>query len=324
MERHLRRIAATGAAACLLLSCAQGATPPVSSPAELAKQMASAAPAEAQKQLIALGTKAVPAVLPLLDSQDASVRAAAATVLAEIDDVRAVQPLARRLGDDDRRVSYTAAWALRKIGEPAAEALAAQLVGPNGAARFPAAYALAAVKSFKRVEPWLHAVKDADARVRYYAVIALGTIRDAKAADALTAALEDKDPRVRSVAPLALAKLPGARAEDGLAAALSEDLPLNIRFQAVFEAWEKRTPNAVDLMIRGILDSDARVRHHCAWALGNLEAKKGIDPLIKVLEADLDQQHVHYAAVSLSQITGQDFGREGVKWRLWYTKRHGK
>jgi len=314
MIRRLRHVAA----ACLLLSCAQAATPLALSPAKLAKQLASAAANETQKRLIAFGPGAVPAVLPLLSSEDATVRAAAASVLGEIGDIRAVQPLARRLGDEDRRVSYTSAWALRKIGAPAADALAAQLAGLRASAQFPAAYALASIKSFKRVEPWLHAIKSPDPRVRYYAVIALGALRDAKAANALTAALKDRDPRVRSVAPLALAKLPGAHAQDGLAAALSEDLPPNTRFQAVFEAWEKRAPNVVDLMIRGLLDSDSRVRHHCAWALGNLEAKKGIDPLIKVLEANLDQQHVHYAAVSLSQITGQDFGRDGGKWRQWY------
>ena len=91
------------------------------------------------------------------------------------------------LGNDNKRVSYTAAWALRKIGEPAGDALAGQLTGPDKHAHYPAAYALAPIKSFRRVEPWLKAMEDPDARVRYYAVTALGNIGDKKAADALAA-----------------------------------------------------------------------------------------------------------------------------------------
>ena len=230
----------------------------------------------------------------------------------------AVKPLAALLGHDNKDVSHAAAWTLRQIGSPAAEALASRLTGPDEAARFPAAYALASITAFRQAEPWLEAVKDRDPRVRYCAVIALANTGDTRAEDALAAALEDKDARVREAAAPALAKL---RASRGPGPARQGE---RVRYHEAMQAWRDGGPAAVSLLIRGLRAGDGKVRQHCAWSLGKLEVREGIEPLIQVVEAQADPQQVHYAVISLTQITGQDFGRNGTKWREWHNRRQAK
>src|SRR5256885_336070 len=71
----------------------------------------------------------------------------------------------------------------------------------------------------KSVSHWLHALKDANAKVRKQAVFKLGNVGPADPAvrPALTAALRDADPTVRSEAILALLKL-GPQAKEAIPA----------------------------------------------------------------------------------------------------------
>ena len=76
----------------------------------------------------------------------------------------------------------------------------------------------------------------------------------------------------------------------------------------------------MDLLIRGLQDRSPRIRAHCTTALGSLGTVRGIEPLIKIIEVPVDSQQVSYAAKSLAQITGQEFGPDAKAWRQWYEK----
>ena len=274
--------------------------------------------ADARKQLAAMGTDGLPALIAAIDSKEATTRDAAVAVLESMVDMRAVKPLAGLLGHANTRVSHAAACALRRFGAPAAEELAAALAGSAKAAHFPAAYALSGIGTYTKADPWLAALKSEDGRVRYYAAAALGASTDARAVDALRKAADDREAHVRQTAAAALAKVEaapraGAEAPEDAAAETA-------RYQAAMAAWKDGSPESVDLLIRGLQDRSMRIRAHCAWALGRLGNARGVEPLIRVIEVPVDPQQVSYAAKALAQITGQDFGPDARAWRQWYEK----
>ena len=71
---------------------------------------------ELTKKIIALGKKAVPALIKGLSHNTWSVRQDCANALAEIGDDRAIEPLKKTLYDDEPGVRYESARALAKIG----------------------------------------------------------------------------------------------------------------------------------------------------------------------------------------------------------------
>ena len=70
--------------------------------------------------LLKLSGLAVPALIGMLEDDDASLRMLAAQILGEIDDPRAVEPLLEALNDSYVKVKQTAVFALCQIGDPRA------------------------------------------------------------------------------------------------------------------------------------------------------------------------------------------------------------
>ncbi len=230
----------------------------------------------------------------------------------------AVEPLIRALHHKDRRVRYHAAWALKQIGNPAAAALAKALADEDVKARYPAAYALDGARGASLLPAWLAAARDADPRVRYYAVRALGHFKDdARAKAAVRRALKDASPLVRGAAAGAAARMGDAGGIEGLAALMTPGVDADTRFKAAFALWKLRDPRAAPALARGMNDPDPRVRHHCAWALGDLKAVSAVPALVDALQNSSDNTLKYYAANSLKQITGQAFGFDAAKWREW-------
>lgn len=229
----------------------------------------------------------------------------------------AVGPLVNALRYQDQRVRFHAAWALKKIGKPAAAALGKVLAGDDAVAKYPAAYALAGTNEPSLLDGWLAAVEDRDFRVRYYAVRALSAAEDPRVDNAIQRALKDDAPLVRRAAAGAAARRGNAGGIEGLAALMHPGVDADTRFQAAFALWKLKDKRAAPALVRGLSDSSARVRHHCAWALGDLKAEAGAEALVGVLQSSSDNALKSYAAVSLRQITGQQFGLDTVKWREW-------
>jgi len=229
----------------------------------------------------------------------------------------AVAPLVNALRHEDQRVRFHAAWGLKKIGKPAAAALGRVLAGDDAVAKYPAAYALAGTNEPSLLHGWLAAIEDRHFRVRYYAVRALSAAEDPRAADAIQRALKDEAPLVRRAAAGAAARRGNVGGIEGLAALMHPGVDADTRFQAAFALWKLKDKRAAPALVRGLRDSSARVRHHCAWALGDLKAEAGAEALVGVLQSSSDNALKSYAAVSLRQITGQQFGLDTVKWREW-------
>jgi len=234
----------------------------------------------------------------------------------------AVDPLINALCHEDKRVRFHAAWALKKIGGPAAGALGKVLAGSHAAAKYPAAYALAGVDDPGLLPGWLVAARDPDPRVRYYAVRALGAMKDRRADDAIQRALKDETPLVHQTAAGIAARRGNPDGIAGLAALMHPGIDADTRFNAAFALWKLKDKRAVPALTHGLSDGESRVRHHCAWALGDLKAEEGATALVDVLQNSSDNTLKSYAAVSLKQITGQEFGLDTVKWREWL--KHGK
>ena len=277
--------------------------------------------ADARKQLAEMGADGLPTLLDALKSRESPQRDAAIAVLESIVDPRAVKPLAGLLRHADTRVAHAAAWALRRIGVPAAEELAAALAGRDKAAHYPAAYALSGIAAYRKADPWLAALKSDDDRVRYYAVAELGECTDPRGVEALRLDTVGGDAHMRQKVAAALEMVAAARHAAAILAEDPEGVPMEAaRYQAAMTAWSDGGPASVDLLIRGLQDRSPRIRAHCATALGSLGTVRGIEPLIKIIEVPVDSQQVSIAVKSLAQITGQAFGFDAKAWRQWYVK----
>lgn len=114
-----------------------------------------------------------------LGSEIEADRVAAALVLGEIGDSRALDPLIAALKDENATVRYAAAEAFAVIGDP------------------------------RTVDPLIKAMNDEDFVVRMTAAFALGEIGDSRAVGPLIDALDDESSGVRSDAGIALGKITG-------------------------------------------------------------------------------------------------------------------
>ncbi|MGA7076917.1 MAG: HEAT repeat domain-containing protein, partial [Halobacteriota archaeon] len=136
------------------------------------------------------------------------VRINAASVLGEISDPHAVEPLIKMLNDADSDVCKAAAEALGRIGEPAVKTLIKVLSDADWGVRESAAAAdaLGRIGDSRAVEPLIRVLSDADSHVRESAAAAeaLGRIGDSRAVEPLIRALNDADSDVRTNAADAL------------------------------------------------------------------------------------------------------------------------
>jgi HEAT repeat protein len=119
------------------------------------------------------------------------------------------------------------------------------------------------------------ALRDGDACVRRVAGSVLGRVDHPSALAALMAAIDDPNADTRNVAAIGL----------GLA---------DERFQ--------KDPAVASGLIRKLRDEAATVRRSAAWALGSIEAKEALQPLIDLLGKDADPRVRQVAAWAIGQI----------------------
>lgn len=168
--------------------------------------------------------------------KDPAVRKAAAEVLGEIKDARAVEPLISALRDTHKNMRQAAAEALGKLGDIRA---VEPLIGELGRdVRQVAAKALGLLGDARAVEPLIVALKDRDNNMRQTAAVALGMLGDVRAVEPLLIAkIKDIHGDVRQVAAKALGMLSDTRAVEPLIAAL-ENSDKSVR-RAAAEALDK-------------------------------------------------------------------------------------
>lgn len=191
----------------------------------------------------------VPHVLPLIDSNDVSVREVAAWWLVRRGTGRQVyRDMLGRLSQPDSVKARNAADILGEFAYPQAiPALGAALGNP---------------------------VYDAEARAAM--ARALGSIRRPAAAAPLQAVLGDSQPAVRAAALAALRKVEGFR-DGAVATALIADGDVNVRSEAIYTVAEFRTTAATAALVSALQDdASPDVRKRAAWALGRIGASAAI------------------------------------------------
>jgi HEAT repeat protein len=128
---------------------------------------------KAAEALIQIGDEAVPYLIGALENPDEDVRWKAAIALGEIGDERAVGPLIRLLGDEDRFVRSRAAYALGIMGEPVIQPLIAALDEKNANLRWGVVMALGRIKADSAIGALIRATTDVNEDVRQEAMTSL-------------------------------------------------------------------------------------------------------------------------------------------------------
>ena len=140
--------------------------------------------------------KAVSPLLKALESEDRWIRRAAAKALETMNDDRIVEPLMRRLleeNEPDAEVRRSAAKALARMQlEKSIEPLAQALKDSSLGVRLEAGYALGRIGE-PAIDVLIEARNDADSRVRDSAVAALGNIGGESVRSQLISVLRDED-----------------------------------------------------------------------------------------------------------------------------------
>jgi HEAT repeat protein len=122
----------------------------------------------------------------------------------------------------------------------------------------------------------------------------------------LRAGLRDTDACVRRVAGGLLGRVDHPSATAALVAAL-DDTSADTRYVAALGlgmSERSATNGAVASLIRRLADDSPRVRRSAAWALGSVEARAALVPLIELLGRDSDPRVRQTAAWAIGQIDG--------------------
>lgn len=265
--------------------------------------------------------RAVPWLITALtdNSPDSSdCRRAAARVLGDTGDKRAIKPLVATLKDEDSNVRREAANALEKLGwepennaEKAAKFIALKEwdkcaeIGDKFAieALIPvlndriwwianaAAHALAKI-SKPAVEPLIAALKSGNRRESWFwgdwVISALEMIGDERAVEPLMSILRDEEnysDHLRSDSGNALVKI-GKPAVEPLIAALKED-DSSTRCLAADALGSIGDRRALEPLIAALKDNDPWVRSGSTDALGKLGDKRAVEPLVILLKEDI-------------------------------------
>jgi HEAT repeat protein len=205
----------------------------------------------AREALQEIGASAVEELIVALKHEDVRVRVAAATILGEIRDPRAVDPLFHEL-------------------------LLAILQNKSRVFRAEAVKSLGKIRDPRAVKPLIEALQDKDAQVSDNAREALQKI-GAPAVEELIVALKHEDVRVRVAAATILGEIRDPRAVDPLINALLLDALENtswmFRAEAARALGKIKDPRAVKPLSVVLNDRDSDVRANVEWALEEITGK---------------------------------------------------
>ena len=275
-----------------------------------------------------IGDSTAVAVLCLqTQSEISQVRWVSAVALGRIGSPRAIGPLANLLGDEEMRRTVLFAlaqidtnWRARPevemaVGRFRRDLMQDDVLGDDRTiVRFRALEGLNAVVPEWREKDWAEGlvmhwcrwVVEGNDDERKVAARFLGDLKDQRAVQALLVAMEDRDRDVRRQAIQSLGKMRDMRAAGVLRDALMEDR--YVRGAAARALGQLRDTSAVDLLI-SLVEREMHLQgrsgdelmESIARALGNLNDRRGVDALIRLLGHS--GIHVRSAAAqSLGQI----------------------
>ncbi|MBI3554193.1 MAG: HEAT repeat domain-containing protein [Elusimicrobia bacterium] len=236
--------------------------------------------------------EAAPALLPLLDDDNAMVRCAAEDSLGLLRAGSAVGKISQLLlKDKDASVRQTAATALAYIGDPsAADALIAAVGDSESGVRFSVVRTIGVMRLTKAAPALLAALKDPDPAMRRAAAAALGQIQSKDAVNDLRAALKDPDETVRLEVLRALGSAADPAAVPELSAALT-DKGVSERLQAAMAFARVGSSSGTAVAMAALKENNPAFRQQAAGILALVgDAKTGLSALNAAHAAEKDPQ----------------------------------
>jgi HEAT repeat protein len=258
------------------------------------------------------------ALQPLLEqvTRPCAGRYLVVSLLSNIEDGRAVEPLIELLDDSDKEIRRVAASGLQGLSDVRATRPLIKLLETDADAivRTRAARALGYLYDRAAVEPLIAALqRDPDASVRKEAALALGQLHDARAFDPLVLALEtDRDIEVQGKAALALGWLRDTRAVGPILAFMGRAGGENsTRFDGIGALGHFRDPRAIAFLSNTLLEGSKPDRNNvsalvAAGALGLSKDCQAIEPLVAVWQ-DNARSVTDRVAAALSLAATKDY-----------------
>jgi len=246
-------------------------------------------------QVVALGTGIVDKLIPLLSNEKHRpfpVRCNAMRALAKIGDVRAVEPLAAQLQDEDNMIRIEAAHALGVLKDARAVDPLIAVLGKSSALSSAAARALGQIGDGRAVDPLINLLGDCYECGREAAAEALGRLRDKRAVPALLQSLHDDDHAMRKLAADALERIGWQPADNDAKAT----------FLVAKQNWSGCAQigrDAAPQLIRALRSSDFETTWHAGNALVAIGA-----PAVDALRACMNDSNADFRA-DVTRILGQ-------------------
>ncbi|MDR3691558.1 MAG: HEAT repeat domain-containing protein [Fimbriimonas sp.] len=234
----------------------------------------------------AIGTRAYPAIITLLESQNPAVARVAKTALCRCLDRRAIPRLIGLCDDPEDMIRLEAAHALGQWSDPPIVRTLVRLMRTGGGnAAGIAAQSLARIGG-NALDPLFEAAKGKDPNMREMASNSFLDIRDRSAATRLVNVLKVDDPRVREMALFTLSGWTDARALPQILA-MTADPDMERRRLAIGMLChydDTKHPEVVQPLLKAMEDVHEWVRNQAAGALFGKRDKR-IGPAMKRLES---------------------------------------
>lgn len=253
-----------------------------------------------------LGNKALPSVLKALQSDRATCRAAAVSLLARIDSPQIVAPLVARLGDGAVSTQARKVLGQRLAMKETLDELLKLLGHDDDAVRLRAVELIEASGQVYPVAAVAVLVSDKDPRVRVAAITLLGKSGDKAVLHPLADAMRDQDANVKAAAGEALAAMGDKRANDFFLDILQKRNDADPHYLTAIRALGlTKDQRAGDLLLpllelpEASKEGDRRRRIHATavQAIGRIGDKRAVEPLSKLIERDL-RSGVPFGAVA--------------------------
>lgn len=259
--------------------------------------------------------RTVEQLLIALKSENWAERRDAARELGDREDHSAVEPLIQTLNDLDLQVCSQAILSLGILGDKKAiEPLVEMFRNPNYA--YHSARALSWIKSRKVVKPLIAGLKSDNEVIRRSAAEVLGHIKDKRAAEPLIEALNDVDVWVREWSVRSLGILRDRRAVTPLLTATKSKYK-PVQKNDSYNKFKHQEVQSAAIIALGNIGDNSVIEHILIFlasrkrglvlaamqALGQLRAKKAVEPLLKKLENSKTREWAgHIAVVALGKI----------------------
>jgi len=271
--------------------------------------------------LVKMGTTAVPALLPYMNTSDMNLKGCLVWILGEIGDKQATQSLIKILAlEENQQILKKAIWASGKIGDIEALPSLIPLLKNDYRLEESVIIAISRISDEKTIRlfasalrgeetflPWeeineqgiallIIAAQDKNIEIKRCAAIALGKTHNKRAVETLISLLDDTDWRTQRNAVIGLGEIGDERAVPHLTNLLNPTTIWTVKGNAVISLGKIKDIKSISAMLQSLKDEDSFTRACASEALGNLKAEEAIVPLIELLNDE--DTFVQEAAVS--------------------------